>query len=236
MAFYTPYTYLIGWSWLDKWYYGCRHVNSKRKIANPADLWVTYFTSSKTVKQFRKHYGEPDIIQIRKTFKTSEETLLWESKVLKKLNVINQDKWLNKSNNKAIDFASASRGGKIGGQNGSKEGKRLSGLNAYKNKTGIFKLTKEERHLIAIKPKKNYDHARRSEVAKKGGGGKTAYLRKVGIHALSKEQKSELGKRSGKLTFENKTGIHGASKEQRKIWAAMAVEARRRKQLKIQKI
>ena len=38
----TPYTYLIGWSKLDKWYYGCRYgIN-----CHPDDFWKTYFTSS----------------------------------------------------------------------------------------------------------------------------------------------------------------------------------------------
>lgn len=90
------YTYLIGWSRLDKWYYGCRWA----KNSTPKDLWKTYFTSSKFVKQFREEYGEPDVIQIRKTFDCKHKCKLWEEKVLLKLKVVNQDKWLNQTDNK----------------------------------------------------------------------------------------------------------------------------------------
>lgn len=57
-----PYTYLIGWSNQNKWYYGVRTA----KNCHPGDLWTTYFTSSKYVKQFITQYGEPDIILNKK--------------------------------------------------------------------------------------------------------------------------------------------------------------------------
>ena len=37
----TPYTYLIGWSNLNKFYYGVRYG----KGCHPSDLWVKYFGS-----------------------------------------------------------------------------------------------------------------------------------------------------------------------------------------------
>ena len=64
-----PYTYLIGWSKLNKYYYGVRYA----KNCHPSDLWTKYFTSSKYVKQFREENGEPDIIEIRKTFSNIKE-------------------------------------------------------------------------------------------------------------------------------------------------------------------
>lgn len=94
----TPYTYLIGWSQHNKWYYGVRFVDG----CDPSDLWESYFTSSKYVKQFREDNGEPDIIQIRKTFSDKESARLYESNVLKRLHVVNNDKWLNRTDNKAI--------------------------------------------------------------------------------------------------------------------------------------
>lgn len=90
-SIYTPYTYLIGWSKLNKFYYGVRTA----KNCNPNDFWVTYFTSSKQVKRMIKQYGNPDIIQIRKRFKNKEDALLWESKVLRRLNVKNRNDFLN---------------------------------------------------------------------------------------------------------------------------------------------
>lgn len=102
MKEYKPYCYLIGWSALDIWYYGCEFANSTRKIANPENLWNIYFTSSKEVKKYRETYGEPDIIQIRKVFSNELDCRNWENIVLKKLNVLKSNKWLNKSNNKAM--------------------------------------------------------------------------------------------------------------------------------------
>ena len=93
MKIHTPFTYLIGWSKLNKWYYGVRFS----KKCHPNDLWANYFTSSKHVKEFRKQNGEPDIIQIRKIFLNSDAAILWEHKVLKRLHIRNNDKWLNKT-------------------------------------------------------------------------------------------------------------------------------------------
>lgn len=94
MPIYKPYTYLIGWSKHDRWYYGCEY-GSISKTANPQNLWTTYFTSSKYVKDFRCQHGEPDIIQIRKTFNTEENTRNWEKRVLIRLKVVNDRRWLN---------------------------------------------------------------------------------------------------------------------------------------------
>lgn len=93
---FIPYTYLIGWSSLNLWYYGSRYCNSSsRGIANPRDLWVTYFTSSKTVKEMRKLHGEPDVIQIRRTFSTANDATTWEAKVCRRLKVKDDKKFLN---------------------------------------------------------------------------------------------------------------------------------------------
>jgi len=98
-SIYYPYTYLIGWTTIEKFYYGVEYAHVK-KIANPNNLWNTYFTSSKIVKHFREVFGEPDIIQIRKVFRsgTIEErmngAIEWEKKVLRRIN-ITQNKWLN---------------------------------------------------------------------------------------------------------------------------------------------
>ncbi|MFA6199159.1 MAG: NUMOD3 domain-containing DNA-binding protein [Bacteroidales bacterium] len=90
---FKPYTYLIGWSSLNKFYYGVQY----NKKANPSNLWTTYFTSSKYVKEFRELYGEPDIVQIRKTFETKEKAIQWEFKVIQRLNIVRSKQWLNRS-------------------------------------------------------------------------------------------------------------------------------------------
>lgn len=94
-----PYTYLIGWSTLNKYYYGVRYA----KNCCPDDLWVTYFTSSKHVKQFRKNNGEPDIKQVRRVFLNKEAAGEWEYKVLRRLSAVRRDDFLNKSDTKIHD-------------------------------------------------------------------------------------------------------------------------------------
>jgi len=98
MNIYQPYTYLVGWSNLNVWYYGVRW----RKLCNPADLWKSYFTSSKYVSEFRLQNGEPDVIQIRKVFTTKEEAKVWEDIVLRRMKLSTRSNFLNKSNNNSF--------------------------------------------------------------------------------------------------------------------------------------
>ena len=91
---YIPFTYLIGWSKLNVWYYGVRWC----KKCNPAQLWVSYFTSSKYVNEFKQINGNPDIIQIRKTFSNSKAARDWEEKVIRRIKAVQSSNWLNKGN------------------------------------------------------------------------------------------------------------------------------------------
>lgn len=93
-----PYTYLVGWSLLNTYYYGVRYA----KNADPSDLWSTYFTSSKHVSQYRKQHGEPDIIEIRRTFDTKEAARKWEHKVLRRMKITTDRRWLNITDNISI--------------------------------------------------------------------------------------------------------------------------------------
>ena len=95
---YQPYSYLIGWSSENKWYYGCRYA----KNCHPSDLWKTYFTSSKKVKEFYELHGEPDIVKITKIFTNEKDVRLWEHKVLRRLKVIHRNDFLNQTDNIAI--------------------------------------------------------------------------------------------------------------------------------------
>ncbi|MFA6198819.1 MAG: NUMOD3 domain-containing DNA-binding protein [Bacteroidales bacterium] len=90
---FKPYTYLIGWSSLNKFYYGVQYGTK----ANPKNLWTTYFTSSKYVKEFREFYGEPDIIQVRKVFETKEKAIQWEFKIIQRMKIVSSSNWLNRS-------------------------------------------------------------------------------------------------------------------------------------------
>lgn len=94
----TPYTYFIGWSKLNRFYYGSRYA----KNCDPSELMITYFTSSKLVHQYLNEHGKPDIVQIRRVFKTVDQARTWEHQVLRRLDVVNSEIWLNRTDNRAI--------------------------------------------------------------------------------------------------------------------------------------
>ena len=100
----TPFTYLIGWSSKKRYYYGSRYC----KKCHPSDLFTTYFTSSKTVKDFIEENGLPDIIQVRKIFKSDTDALTFEHKVLRRLDVKNRIDFLNKTDGR--DWKQTSEG------------------------------------------------------------------------------------------------------------------------------
>jgi len=85
-----PYTYRIKWSKLNLSYYGVR-----LKPKCDADIWKHYFTSSYRVKELRIEFGDPDIIEVRKTFLNEDAAIKWEQRVLKRLKVRKNDSWLN---------------------------------------------------------------------------------------------------------------------------------------------
>jgi len=99
MNIYTPYTYLIGWSDLGEYYYGVRYAAG----CHPDDFWVDYHTSSTYVAEHRLVHGEPDVVQIRKTFTNCDQAISWEHKVLRRMKVVFEKSWINKAAFPAID-------------------------------------------------------------------------------------------------------------------------------------
>lgn len=57
-----------------------------------------------------EEHGDPDIIEIRKIFDSAEKALDWENKVLKRMNVVGDNRFINQTNNKAISREAALRG------------------------------------------------------------------------------------------------------------------------------
>lgn len=92
-----PYTYLIGWPDHDTWYYGVRYANG----CDPSDLWNPYTTSSEYVRDFVAKHGDPPIKLIRRTFNDKKSARLWENRVLKRMKVVSNDRWLNKHDSMA---------------------------------------------------------------------------------------------------------------------------------------
>lgn len=95
MNIYTPYTYLITFLPTGQKYYGSR----TKRGCHPSDLWNSYYTSSKTVRQLIDQHGRGAFTtEIRKTFTTREQALLWEHRVLRRLDASRNPNYLNKNN------------------------------------------------------------------------------------------------------------------------------------------
>lgn len=88
-----PYTYFIGWTKQNKYYYGVQYGIT----CDPDNLWKTYFTSSDLVKDFRNTYGEPDLVEVRRIFDNVDDAKAWELKVLQRLKVVLREDFLNKN-------------------------------------------------------------------------------------------------------------------------------------------
>lgn len=97
MNIYIPYTYCLYHIPTNRAYYGVRYARSKSKgIAHPSDLWTTYFTSSNLVKDLIKEYGKDSFrVEVRKTFTNASDAISWETKVLTRMNVLSDVRWLN---------------------------------------------------------------------------------------------------------------------------------------------
>ena len=94
MNIYTPFTYRITFNPTGQSYYGVR----TRKNCHPNELWTRYFTSSKQVKQLIAEFGTSAFdFEIRKTFNTKQDAILWEHRVLTRLDVVNNNNWLNEN-------------------------------------------------------------------------------------------------------------------------------------------
>jgi hypothetical protein len=90
-----PFSYYLYHIPTRKHYYGIRHG----KKSNPETLWKTYFSSSNIVKKLIQEYGADSFnVKIRKTFNSAEEAILWEHRVLSKLNASMRDDWINRHN------------------------------------------------------------------------------------------------------------------------------------------
>ncbi len=95
MSTTIPFSYHLFHVPTGKHYYGIRYARG----CAPSDLWTVYFSTSILVKQLIDEYGADSFkVEIRKTFTTPESALIWEHKVLRRLNVAGRDDWLNRHN------------------------------------------------------------------------------------------------------------------------------------------
>lgn len=104
----VPYTYLVVEKTTGKAYYGVRFAED----CDPSDLGKTYFTSCKRLKANFRNNPEEYYFEVRKVFSTPKEAQRWEHKVLRRLDVVNNPKWINSANGGPCD---GQRGGRIKG-------------------------------------------------------------------------------------------------------------------------
>jgi Putative endonuclease segE, GIY-YIG domain len=91
----TPFSYHLFHKPTQKHYYGIKFS----KGCSPAMLWTTYFSSSLKVKELIALHGADSFeVEVRKIFKTGHQALLWEHRVLSKLDAAGRDDWLNRHN------------------------------------------------------------------------------------------------------------------------------------------
>ena len=142
-----PYTYLIKCMPENKVYYGVRYAAG----CEPGDLWNSYFTSSKEVLRLIEKYGKDSFEhEIRKTFSDINSARIWENKVLKKMKVIADSRFINQTDNISISSEAAGNAmrGKFGTDhnrfgkknefltNYNKNNPRTGNLNGMFGKTG----------------------------------------------------------------------------------------------------
>lgn len=143
-----PFTYLVKHIPTNKYYYGVRF----KKGCHPNDLWTKYFTSSKKVKGLIKRYGKKSFqYEIRRTFKTAQQAMAWEFKVLRRMKVVERKDFLNQSDNKRIDpkLLSKMRKGK---------GNPMYGIKMSKEHKKKIKNTLIKRYKIMVHPSKGRKH------------------------------------------------------------------------------
>jgi hypothetical protein len=90
-----PYTYLIKHRPSGRVYYGYRSAN---KVDPDDDLWKHYFTSSPNVQQLIEETGVDSFdVEIRRVFETKEQASNWETRVLRRCQVLADKRWINQN-------------------------------------------------------------------------------------------------------------------------------------------
>jgi hypothetical protein len=90
-----PYTYHLFHSPTNKHYYGVRYAAN----ADPSELGLSYFSSSKEVHELIAKYGKSSFTYtVRKIFEDPKDAILWESKFLHRIDAKNNPNWINRHN------------------------------------------------------------------------------------------------------------------------------------------
>ena len=91
----TPFGYYLYHLPTGQHYCGIRHAN----MCHPDQLWTSYFTSSKVVRQRIESFGHDSFLPfVCCTFESSQEALAWEHAILTHINAAEDPMWINRHN------------------------------------------------------------------------------------------------------------------------------------------
>lgn len=197
---YIPYVYLIKNKTTGLKYLGVEY-SYRSKIANPQNIWFSYFTSSKLVHKLIETYGKEDFqIRIISRYPNDPKSaILKEASFFKLLK--ERDDYLNLCYSSGlIDLRVASKAGKVGGA-------------ICKSKSvGIFRSEEDRKKWYSLGGQK---------------GGKVQAERGLGFHKyksdpeLHKSWSSKGGKTSGQFQnkeFQSNMGKRGGAKNKGFRW------------------
>lgn len=187
----TPFTYLIGWSQHDRWYYGVRYAPG----CDPSDLMTRYRTSSRYVKEMIRLHGMPDVIQIRRVFTDVNKAREWEHRVLRRMRVVRDPRWLNRTDR--ISFVCK----------GHDEATRKKISEAQMGKPGRPHTAEAKAKISAIQLGRKLSDEHRSKLSHIIGESKRAALQRVHMHEQN---------RGSKRTAESKARMSERARNQRK--------------------
>jgi hypothetical protein len=96
----TSYVYLAEIVEIRSEHFGRKYYGASYKEgASPEELGVTYFSSSRKIKEIIKKYGSASVrFEIRRIFSDVYSCLRWESSFLRRIDARNNQLWLNEHN------------------------------------------------------------------------------------------------------------------------------------------
>jgi hypothetical protein len=199
-----PYTYLIKHRPSGKVYYGFRCAN---KVEPLDDLWKQYFTSSPGVQKLIEETGADSFdTEIRRIFETKAQAVAWETRVLQRCKVLQDDRWLNQNVAGYIVPTDESR-------------KKIS--NYHKDKPKSEEHKQKMREAQKGKPKKSTVYQTREYKALmskiKSGKGNARY----GVEVSEETRRRISEAKKGKQVAHNK-GVPMSEEQKAKIRAAKA--------------
>lgn len=195
----VAYTYRIKCKVTGKSYYGIKYSRD----CNTSDLWNTYFTSSKYVHELIKKYGKYSfLVEIRKTFSDIEKARKWESEVLRRLKVRNNDNWINCHDNTSFPI--------MIGENNPMFGQKRNFDYNWRYKLGSSKrgkkLSEDEKKKLSISHRKMWNNYTQEEKERRVKHLKNKDFEEKRLNSI-KESNSVKKSKKWKLFFPNNEHI-----------------------------